>query len=536
MASREPRRRCTCGTRLARDNRGPLCTACTKDARTWFSEPPSVPAEFWRHLTIQEAVAAQHMGAVVRAFRMHPHHGRIIRQEVAATWFGITQGQLSRLENSRSQMADLTKLMHWAHVLGLPADLRWFEKSGVSPSGNGALGTTAPDEQAHEPGGVLLPVVVGDRQVLVPLDAETIQRHDLGSLLDELATSRDAGGWSGTTAGWNTMSPLSRRSLLTRGVAVAALPALGLDEVQHVTAALEDARRYLDGTVVDYVRRQLESCKDDDGTKGPAKTLPTVLTLLEVIQQHARDVKPDVHRQLLRVGAEGAEFAGWLFRDIKNSRLAVFWRDRATEWAQVAGDHAFTGYVLLKKAQAAYDERDASDMLALAQAAQTGPWHLPKRVRADIAQQEARGHAMIGDSNDLVQRKLDEAHRLLADATTDDDSALGAHYNQALLTMQTAICYTEAGQPRRAAELYDEWLSRNEFSKRDYGYFLSLRASALALAGEPDAAATIGMTSLPLAQTTNSKRTAEELGKVLVTLTPWENRAAVRELREAVLA
>ncbi len=78
MASRESQRRCSCGTRIARDNRGPLCTACTKAARTLFSEPPKVPDVFWRHPTIQEAFAAKHMGAMVRAFRMHPHHGRII--------------------------------------------------------------------------------------------------------------------------------------------------------------------------------------------------------------------------------------------------------------------------------------------------------------------------------------------------------------------------------------------------------------------------------------------------------------------------
>jgi transcriptional regulator with XRE-family HTH domain len=62
-----------------------------------------------------------------------------------------------------------------------------------------------------------------------------------------------------------------------------ALPALDVDEQQHVAAALADARRYLDGPVVDYFRRQLETCMADDGERGPTITLPTVLGLLRTV-------------------------------------------------------------------------------------------------------------------------------------------------------------------------------------------------------------------------------------------------------------
>jgi tetratricopeptide (TPR) repeat protein len=533
-------RRCPCGTRLARDNRGALCNACTKKARSHLVHPPAVPPDFWESPQMRAALDAEDMGALIVAFRTHPYHGKVIPQATVARWGGVTQSRLSAYENGE-QITRLDKLIAWADALGVPPHLRWFQKPRASTR-SAAQTTTPPaehpsDQPAPAPNHVLLPVMVAGQQVLLPIDATAVERSGLGHLLDELATSGNPSGSSLSVAtGWNLdqMSPLSRRSLLVQGLAAAAVPALGPGEAEHVAAALKDARRYLDDSVVDYFRRQLDRCKADDGDKGPAKTLPTVLTLLEVIQQHAREVKPDVYRQLLRVGAGGAEFAGWLYRDSKNPGLAGFWRDRATEWAQVAGDLPMQGYVLLKRAQAAFDDRDASGMLAFAQAAQTGPWQLPKRVRADVAQQEARGHAMLGDSNDLVQRKLDEAHQLLTEVTEDDGNQLGAHYNQTLLTMQTAICYTEAGQPRRAAELYDEWLSKNRFSKRDYGYFLSLRASALALAGEPDAAATIGLESLPLARATNSKRTTEELTKVLATLQPWGQRVAVRELREAV--
>ncbi|MEV8614979.1 XRE family transcriptional regulator [Amycolatopsis sp. NPDC051373] len=331
------------------------------------------------------------------------------------------------------------------------------------------------------------------------------------------------------------MSPVNRRSPLKYGVAATALPALGLDELQHVAQAVADARRYFDGTTLDYFRRQLAACKADDGALGPAKTLPMVLGIVGAVEEHARDVKPQVRRELLRLGADGAEFAGWLFRDIRDFGRTLFWYDRAVEWAQEADDVAMQGYVLLKKSQLAFDEREPLRMLTLAQAARRGQRSLPKRVQAESVQQEARAEVMLGATADAVAPKLDEARALL-DARDDGASQLGAHYNSTLLTMQTAICYTEAGAPRRAVEIYDDSLVEDRFSPRDYGFFLSLRAGSLALAGEPDEAARTGIASAARADSTNSRRTKQELVRVLDYLAPWSRRPEVVRLREVVTA
>jgi transcriptional regulator with XRE-family HTH domain len=480
---------------------------------------------------MRSALETRDMGQVMRAFRQHPFHGQDISQETAAGWVGVSQSRLSRIENGE-QLASLTKLMRWAHVLGMPEDVRWFQAPGLvtdRPTLASADNDVHPSAVLELSGSVLLPVLIGERPVLVPLNAATIPSGDLGSDLGAVVT---------TASEWDSMSPLDRRTFLQRGVAVAALPALGLDELQHVALALANAGRYLDTAVVDYFRRQLAACAADDGALGPQKALPAVLGVVQAVEQHARDVRPAVRRELLSVGAQGAEFAGWLYRDARNPVQACYWRDRATEWAQEAGDTALQGYVLLKKSQAAYDDRDALRMLTLAQAVQDGPWGLPVKVRAEAAQQEARGHAMLGGTTAVVDAKLAEAQQLLADAEAApqaDDRPFGAHYSRTLLTMQTAICYTEAGQPRRAAELYDSWLSLQTFSRRDYGYFRALMASALALAGEPDTAAAVGIEAAPLATETASRRTMQELFGVLDILRPWSNRASVRELQEAVL-
>lgn len=312
---------------------------------------------------------------------------------------------------------------------------------------------------------------------------------------------------------------------------IVGVPVLNLDEIRHIAAAMEDARRYADSTVAGYLRTQLAACAVSDGTRGPNQTLPRALAIIAAIDRAARDARPAAQRELLVVGARAAEFAGWLYRDSAAPHLASYWHDRSVEWAQMAGDQALQGYVLLKKSQAAWDVRDAHRMLMLARAAREGPWNLPPRVRAEVAQQEARAEAMRGGDIRVVAARLDEARRLLAaepPAATADDPALAAHYGTSLLAMQTAICYCEAGQAVRAAEIYDEYLNPEVFSRRDYGYFLALAAMSLVAASRPDDAADYGREAAGIAAATGSARTLMELRRLLDMLSPWTGRPAVR--------
>ncbi|MBP2333865.1 hypothetical protein JOF41_000043 [Saccharothrix coeruleofusca] len=332
------------------------------------------------------------------------------------------------------------------------------------------------------------------------------------------------------------VSAVDRRSLLGCGIAVAALVKLGSEELRRVASAVEQPRRYLDGEVIDHFRDRLATCKANDGAQGAATVLPAVLGILGVVDEHARAATPAVRRSLLAVGADAAEFAAWLYRDSREPVTASFWHDRAIEWAQEAGDLPMQGYVLLRKSQMAYEERDGLRVLTLARAAQHGPWQLPPKVRAEVTQQEALGMAMLGEPLALVQRKLDDARRLAdADDAGDERYAhLGVRYDEGVHRLRAATCHLEAGRPGRAATLFGEVLSGGGLSRRDEGYFRARRASALALSGEPDDAAEEGVVAARLATTVGSGRTKRELARVLETLAPWHNRPGPRALREAV--
>ena len=74
------------------------------------------------------------MGRVIRRYRHHLYHGRHpLAQEVVAGWVGITQAQLSRIENG-SAIVHLDRLIHWAQVLGIPGQYLWFALPDRSPT------------------------------------------------------------------------------------------------------------------------------------------------------------------------------------------------------------------------------------------------------------------------------------------------------------------------------------------------------------------------------------------------------------------
>ncbi|MFB8281186.1 XRE family transcriptional regulator [Nocardia colli] len=477
--TREPeqQRHCArCGSRLSRYNGEIFCGPCDLVAHDQVLHPPCLPPEFWQTDKIRDALATWHMGRVFFAYRTHPYHGRTLPQELVANWLELTQAQLSRIEKGAAP-EQISKLIRWAEILGIPADLLWFK---------------LPDTD--------------DDQGASATETDAGADHDAVALVRWLASD-------------GTVPP----------------PPNQAEELERVGRALEDARRYFDGSVVKFFRTQLAECKVDDGTLGPAAALPMVLGILGAIRRHGRQVKPDVQRQLLAVGADGAEFGGWLYRDLHDPLTATFLYDRAMEWAQAAGSLPMQGYVLLKKSQMAYETRDTGTLLTLAQAARNGPWQLPTRVRAEVVQQEALGLAMIGEPTSAVEQNLAEAGHLLTQANSTDDQILASYFDEGTLLVRSACCYTEAGQPQTATPLFAQALASGSLSRRDAGFFGARQAKALALSGEPDEAATVAIESVTVARETRSERTMNVIVDVVRTLEPWRHRPRVRELREVLL-
>lgn len=278
----------------------------------------------------------------------------------------------------------------------------------------------------------------------------------------------------------------------------------------------------VDAYLVDAFGVQLDTAKIIDGRYGAAAALPSALGVVGGLRALAPDV-PDRHRAAaLKLAAEAAEFTGWLFRDLADATKAAYWYDQAMEAAQLCGDLSMQGYILIRKSQMAYDARAGHQVRAFAQAILDGPWRLTDHHRAEATLQHLKGQLMCGravDVNDAVARA-----RSLSDGSP------------AVLDLREAPCWTEAGQPDRAADLYRAVLDGDALSARDRGFFTARRSSALALAGEARRSADDALAALASAGVYGSRRTENLVRATLPTLAPWRDVPEVEQLAAALSA
>ena len=358
-------------------------------------------------------------------------------------------------------------------------------------------------------------------------DAEQARLRE--ALSGTTSGSRRVGGLPQTPAGG---SPAS--GVVASGT-VAGLPVASADQLRAIGQVVAEARDRAEAELVGFFVARIEDCQVRDGSDGPVEALPATLSVIAAIDLAARQVARATRRDLLTLAARGAEFTGWLYRDAGALDQATYWYDRAAEWAQEAHDPVMQGYILLRRSQLAYDSRDPVRVLSLAEAADGGPWRLPDCVQAEVVQQQALGLGMLGATGEEVEEKLGHAWDLLGRNRPDEDARrLGAVLTPDTLTLRTAACYTEAGQGKRAADLFEQVLATRKLSLRDAGYFTARRAAALALADEPDTAATLALESAEIATGARSLRTRRVVAEVADALRPWSDRPMVRALRELV--
>ena len=128
---------CQCGTRLARDNPGLLCSACQRNVTDLRAGAPLVPPDFWLFPKMREALASRHIGQIIYAYRTHPYHRKALAQEIVSGWLDLSQAQLSRIETG-PPVQDLIRLTRWAHALRIPRQVLWFELVEPDVTGAGA--------------------------------------------------------------------------------------------------------------------------------------------------------------------------------------------------------------------------------------------------------------------------------------------------------------------------------------------------------------------------------------------------------------
>jgi len=214
--------------------------------------------------------------------------------------------------------------------------------------------------------------------------------------------------------------------------------------------------------------------------------------------------------------------------------------DRATQWAQSAGDYEMAAYLLIRKGNIAYLADDAHTVIELATAAQNAPGDIDSKITALAAQQEARGWAMINDG-DRCRRKLDTAAQLLSTPPNEGEPTTTVYiqyYDLGVLEDQSATCFRSIGRADDAIAIFERRIadSLDANLHRDRGYQMAKLANTVLATTqpEPERAAQLGLACVDLSRQTGSARIGKELRTLDATLTArWPDQPDVRAFREA---
>ncbi|WP_019062475.1 helix-turn-helix domain-containing protein [Streptomyces prunicolor] len=105
-----------CGCRLSQYNLEDRCAACSRDRRLDADLSPSIPAEVWIGLDIQNAIAHWDFGLASRLIRERAG----LRQDDMAFMTGLSQSFLSMLEAGNRRLTNLDKAARFLQGIGTP--------------------------------------------------------------------------------------------------------------------------------------------------------------------------------------------------------------------------------------------------------------------------------------------------------------------------------------------------------------------------------------------------------------------------------
>lgn len=513
MIGQRGEQRCRrCRTRLARDNRTGHCAPCQLAGRDRFAHPLSVPAEFWDHPAIREAIAARHMGRLIRAYRCHPIHGlHPLPQAVVAGWIGVTQAQLSRIEK-QSPVVHLDRLIHCARALRIPADRLWF----ALPESNGAFGEKAPAANGIISDGEFSPSLLWASTNTAEIVSQ-FTRRDL--TVDRREAAKNV---VGVVFGAALLEPMERW--------------LGDPASDHGDGRPSGVG-YQEVGQIELVARMFREWDDQFGGGLRRKA---VIGQLNEVSELLQDSHPaEIRRRLFGTVAHLAETAAVMSWDSGQQALAQRYYILALHAAKPAGDFAFAANIMAGMARQLLYLGQTGDALELIRVAQDSAKDATSTVRAMLYTREAWAYSKQGRIS-AFRRATDNAQEMFAAATPDEDPYWITYFDAAELAGTTGGRFLDLAHTNR--EMADEAVAEIE-SAIDLRRPGRLRSSALdhiglaearLIQGELDEAVRLGHSAADVVEQTCSDRARVKFAEFHQHVATFAEVAAVAELRERI--
>ncbi|MBH0775066.1 tetratricopeptide repeat protein [Nocardia bovistercoris] len=255
-----------------------------------------------------------------------------------------------------------------------------------------------------------------------------------------------------------------------------------------------------------------------DALTGPRYVLGSLRAQLALVEELCGKARGAIRPALLDVGARFCEFAGWLFQDSGDLRAALYWSNRAMDYAEELGDAQLTAYVLQRRSNIATESGYAAQGLGLANAALRRSAELAPDVRAVALRQRAHAYSLTGET-DECRRALDEAMVATLSIDAGNVNGLAAYCTPSYIEMEAAQSWARIGRPDLAAETYASGLADwPATQRRDRGLCVARLASVHATLGNHDEAGQLGVEATQLVRIAPSARSLavlRDVGRVL---------------------
>ena len=222
----------------------------------------------------------------------------------------------------------------------------------------------------------------------------------------------------------------------------------------------------------------------------PADVLPMLFGPTKALRRVAEQSSGPERDAMLVLASRFAEYTGWIAQEAGDETGAMWWTDRAVEYAATAGQHDMAAYALVRRGLVALYRHDGRQTVELAQRAQ----HATRdpRIRGLAAQREAQGLAVLAD-RDGALRALDRAADLLAAApATAGAGPLGPTNSADQIEFARGWCLYDLGDTRRATEsLRAQYAALPATALRARARYGARLALALAADGEAEESAAV---------------------------------------------
>ncbi len=386
----------------------------------------------------------------------------------------------------------------------------------------------------------LLSYVESGHRALQPWLAEALDRiYRTGSVVASLARGTNGvpqdSSVSGVSAtdvfvvllpqGGVTM-PLSRREVLTSlglGIVTGGLQG----EFERALDSIE-----FDGDVLQYFEDAFHGFKEAARILPPRQLIDGMTGNVAILDGLRRRAAAEDRNRCSTLQAHYAESLSWLSEEAGDLPGAMWWIDRASQWAQAAGWSGMTTGAFIRRSMMMLSfSGDGIRAVDQARPVLDMPQASP-RMKGLAAKQMAHGYALVGN-RDESRRALDAAMSWLAQPVREDDAFLGQLIviNDDLFAVYQTTCDVYLGHGARVISTLEpcmESLAGSSFRRATITRAKLVRAYANA--GQPEQACRVAWETLDVIEQIDSLSARNELRRAVPVLNQWHGRSDVQDI------